>query len=146
MENKQFIEEIKNRFADKIVEVEEHNPLRITFTIDSASLVEVAEVFLNEKSLRFIIASALHTKQGFEILYHFSNDTDGHVINLHVVLPHDKPSVDSLTRLLSGAEWIEREMHELLGIEFRGHPNMVPLISEGNWPEGTYPYRKDFTS
>ena len=146
MENSSFIEEIKNRFTEKIVEVEEHNPLRITFTIDSASLVEVAEVFLNEKSLRFIIASGLHTKQGFEILYHFSNDADGHVINLHVVLPHDKPSVDSLTRLLSGAEWIEREMHELLGIEFRGHPNMVPLISEGNWPEGTYPYRKDFTS
>jgi len=146
MENKQFIEEIKNRFTDKIAEVKEHNPLRITITINSESLVEVAGVFLKEKSFRFIIASGLHTKQGFEILYHFSNDTDGHVINLHVVLPHDKPSVDSLTKLLSGAEWIEREMHELLGIEFKGHPNMVPLISEGNWPEGTYPYRKDFTS
>ncbi len=144
MENNPFIEEIKSRFTDKIVEVTEHNPLRITFTIDSASLVEVAGVFLNEKNFRFIIASALHTKQGFEILYHFSNDSDGHVINLHVVLPHENPAVETLTQLLSGTEWIEREIHELLGIEFKGHPNMVPLISEGNWPEGTYPYRKDF--
>ncbi|MCF8307903.1 MAG: NADH-quinone oxidoreductase subunit C [Bacteroidales bacterium] len=146
MENNPFIEEIKNRFAEKIVEVTEHNPLRITLTIDPASLTVLAGVFLSEKNFRFIIASGLHTKKGFEILYHFSNDSEGHVINVHVVLPHENPVVDSLTKLLSGAEWIEREIHELLGIEFKGHPNMVPLISEGNWPEGTYPYRKDFKS
>ena len=66
------------------------------------------------------------------------------MINLQVILPHEKPEVKSLTGLFSAVEWIEREMHELLGIEFTGHPNMVPLLSEGNWPKGTYPFRKEF--
>jgi len=146
MDNKKFIEEIRSRLEDKILEVTEHNPLRISFMIKPGSLYEMATLLFTEKKFRFIIASALHTIEGFEILYHFSNDHAGHVINLHVVLAHEKPGIESLTGLLSGVDWIEREMHELYGIDFKGHPNLVPLISEGNWPEGTYPYRKDFKS
>lgn len=146
MDNKQFIEEIKKALPGKVLDVVEHNPLRITFSIDPGVLKRAAEFIFVEKQFRFIIASASHTKEGYEILYHFSNDGAGHVINLRVVLPHEKPEVKSLTGLLSGVEWIEREMHELLGIDFIGHPNLVPLISEGNWPKGTYPFRKDFKS
>ena len=146
MNNREFTEEIKERFADKITEVQQQNDMRLTFKLEPEALFECAQVFVKEKQFRFIIASGLHSKQGFEIFYHFSNDTSGHVINLHLVLPYEQPAVDSLTDLMSAAEWIEREIHELLGINFKGHPNLVPLISEGNWPEGTYPYCKDFKS
>jgi len=145
MDNKEFIEDIKSRYKTKIAGHTEHNPLRISLQAEGDSLYDIAEYFLKELKFRFIIASALHTRNGFEILYHFSNDLGGQVINLHVILPHENPSVRSLTGLLSAVEWIEREMHELLGIDFEGHPNMVPLISEGNWDKGTYPYRKGFT-
>jgi Ni,Fe-hydrogenase III component G len=37
-------------------------------------------------------------------------------------------------------------MHELFGINFLNHPNQDKLISEGNWAEGVYPYRKEFKS
>lgn len=144
MDNNEFINEIKERFPELIRDATEHNTLRITLRIKPEVLVTITSVFLKEKSFRFIIASGLHSKAGFEIYYHFSNDQHGEIINLHVVLPHEHPSVDSLTGLLSGAEWIEREIHELLGVEFKGHDHMRPLISEGNWPEGTYPYRKEF--
>ena len=143
MENSQFTEEMKSRFKEKILDVKEKNPVRLTFEIKAEALPELAECFYSEKGFRFIIASALQSKRGLEILYHFSNDKSGHVVNLQVVLPLDKPAVASLTSLLSGVEWIEREMHELYGIQFEGHPNLVPLFSAGNWPEGTYPYRKD---
>ncbi|MCF8217670.1 MAG: NADH-quinone oxidoreductase subunit C [Bacteroidales bacterium] len=146
MDNKKFTAEIKEKFADKIIEYQQHNDLRLTFAIQPEALFECARVFMKEKQFRFIIASGLHSREGFEIFYHFSNDSSGHVINLHVMLPHEQPTVDSLSELMSAAEWIEREIHELLGINFKGHPNLVPLISEGNWPEGTYPYRKDFKS
>jgi Ni,Fe-hydrogenase III component G len=46
--------------------------------------------------------------------------------------------------MIPGANWIEREMHEILGITFIGHPEPEKLISEGNWAEGVYPYRKEF--
>ena len=144
MENKSFINELTDKFGDMILETKEHNDKRITIRIDPGALVKIADHFYNEQELRFIIASGLHSKKGFEIFYHFSNDKSGHVINLHVVLPQVNPDIDTLTGLFSAAEWIEREIHELLGIDFKGHPNLVPLISKDNWPEKTYPYRKDF--
>ena len=54
-----------------------------------------------------------------------------------------KPSVDSLANLLPAAQWIEREIHDVLGIEFRGHPDMRRLILADDWPEGVYPLRKE---
>ncbi len=144
MKNKLFIEEMNNRFGDYILNTTEHNKLRITISIKPEIVIDLTRFLHGEKKFRFIIASGLHSKQGFEILYHYSNDTSGHVINLHVILPHENPEIESLTGVFSAAGWIEREIHELLGIQFKGHPNLVPLLSEDNWPEGTYPYRKDF--
>ena len=96
----------------------------------------------HDQYFRFIIASALQTKKGFEIYYHFSFDSTGLILNLHVILPEAKPEIESLTVLFEGASWIEREMHEILGINFLNHPNLEKLISQGNWAEGVYPYRK----
>ena len=144
MENKIFINDVKKMFGDIILEIIEHNSKRLTFSIQPEAVEKTTEFFCKEKKFRFIIASGLHTKKGFEILYHFSNDASGHVINLHVILPHNKPEINSLTGIFPAAEWIEREIHELLGINFKGHPNLVPLLSKDNWPEGTYPFRKNF--
>jgi NADH-quinone oxidoreductase subunit C len=93
---------------------------------------------------RFIIASALHTKRGFEIHYHFSEDATGLILNIHVILDKINPQIESLSNMFNASNWIEREMHELLGINFLNHPNQDKLISEGNWAEGVYPLRKEF--
>jgi Ni,Fe-hydrogenase III component G len=44
--------------------------------------------------------------------------------------------------MIKGAEFIEREMHDLLGIDFPGHPNLVRLILPEDWPDGVYPLRR----
>ncbi len=86
----------------------------------------------------------MHTKRGFEIHYHFSLDKTGLVLNVHIILDKIKPEVESLSNMFSASNWIEREMHELFGINFLNHPNQEKLISEGNWAEGVYPLRKEF--
>jgi NADH:ubiquinone oxidoreductase subunit C len=73
-------------------------------------------------------------------------DQSGLILNLHVILNRDKPEIESLSNMFNASNWIEREMHELFGINFLNHPNQDKLISEGNWAEGVYPYRKDFKS
>jgi NADH:ubiquinone oxidoreductase subunit C len=97
-----------------------------------------------EAGLRFIIVTAIHTKRGFEIHYHFSYDEIGLVLNIHVILNSENPKIESLSNMFNASNWIEREMHELFGINFLNHPNQEKLISEGNWAEGVYPYRKEF--
>lgn len=136
------IEKIKTQFGAGIFYIAFKNSRRATITIDKDIIVAVADHLYRIFQWRFIIASALESKQGIEILYHFSNDKSGMILNVRVVLDIEKPEIESLTCLFEASSWIEREMHEILGINFLHHPNLEKLISEGNWAEGVYPYRK----
>jgi len=144
MNNKSIIEKLKESFNSDILEVVEKNQRRITVTINHDSILSVCEFLYNEMGFRFIIASAVHTKRGFEIHYHFSLDETGLVLNVHVILDKINPEVESLSNMFNASNWIEREMHELFGINFLNHPNQEKLISDGNWAEGVYPLRKEF--
>jgi len=140
------IDKLKETFSKEILDLEVRNDRRFTLTIDPAALLPVSEHLFRNLGYRFIIASALHTKQGFEIYYHFSNDSTGLILNLHVILEQVKPEIESLSNMFEASNWIEREMHELFGIDFLNHPNLEQLLSEGNWATGEYPYRKKFKS
>lgn len=140
------IEELLNTFSKKILDKEVRNDRRITLSIDRDALIPMSEHLFRNLGYRFIIASALHTKRGFEIYYHFSLDSTGLVLNLHVILDKVNPEIESLSNMFEASNWIEREMHELFGINFLNHPNLEQLLSEGNWATGEYPYRKKFKS
>jgi len=137
------IEKFIEKFGSDIVEVTIKNQKRIIVTIKPGSLINIAAYLYRIEKFRFIIASALHTKRGFEIHYHFSNDPVGLILNLHVILDGEDPQIESLSNLFNASNWIEREMHELFGINFLNHPNLEKLISEGNWAEGVYPMRNE---
>lgn len=144
MNSELIIENFKERFRPDILEVAVKNQKRIIVTIKPDSIINIADYLYREEGFRFIIASALHTKKGFEIHYHFSKDTTGLILNIHVILDKANPQIESLSNMFNASNWIEREMHELLGINFLNHPNQEKLISEGNWAEGVYPLRKEF--
>lgn len=137
-----IIEEIKKKFGPEILNVTEKSDTRITVDIPGNAIIKISQHLYRDLHFRFIIASALETKKGFEIYYHFSFDSTGLIMNLNVILPKEKPEIESLTVLFESANWIEREMNEILGINFLNHPNLEKLISQGNWAEGVYPYRK----
>ena len=140
------LEELKKTYSKEILDTESRNERRLTLQIDPAAILSMSEHLFKELGFRFIIASALHTKRGFEIYYHFSYDPSGLILNLHVILDKVKPEIESLSNMFNASNWIEREMHELFGINFLNHPNLEQLLSEGNWAMGEYPYRKTFKS
>ncbi len=140
------IDELLNTFSKEILDKEVRNDRRITLYINPSALLPMSEYLFRKLGYRFIIASALHTKRGFEIYYHFSLDSTGLILNLHVTLDQVKPEIESLSNMFEASNWIEREMHELFGINFLNHPNLEQLLSEGNWATGEYPYRKKFKS
>jgi NADH-quinone oxidoreductase subunit C len=131
------------KFRPAITEILNGNQRRITVSVDPNAMRDIAEYLYKTEGYRFIIASALHTRRGFEIYYHFSMDTTGLILNIHVILDSIKPEIESLSNFFNASNWIEREMHELFGINFLNHPNQEKLISEGNWAEGVYPMKKD---
>jgi NADH-quinone oxidoreductase subunit C len=139
-----IIENFKEKFKSDILEIAIKNQKRIIMTVIPDSIINIATYLYREEGFRFIIASALHTKKGFEIHYHFSKDPIGLILNIHVILARENPQIESLSNMFNASNWIEREMHELFGINFLNHPNQEKLISEGNWAEGVYPLRKEF--
>ena len=144
MDTEFIIENFKEKFKSDILEVIIKNQRRIIITINPVSIINVSAFLYKEEGFRFIIASALHTKKGFEIHYHFSKDAIGLILNIHVILDKDNPQIESLSNIFNASNWIEIEMHELLCINFLNHPNQEKLISEGNLAEGVYPLRKEF--
>ena len=144
MNTDEILKNIESKFSSEVIEVFKKSETRATITIKTDSLLPITEYVYKDLELRFIIATANHTRKGFEILYHFSKDKIGLIVNLHVILPVEKPEIESLSNMFSATNWIEREMHELYGIVFRNHPEPEKLISEGNWAEGVYPYRREF--
>jgi len=143
MDTEYIIEKFKEKFNSEILEIAEKGQKRVTITIDPNSILKVSDYLFREEGFRFIIASALHTKNGFEIHYHYSKDETGLILNIHVILDRENPQIESLSNMFNASNWIEREMHELFGINFLNHPNQEKLISEGNWAEGVYPMRKE---
>ncbi|MFP4025658.1 MAG: NADH-quinone oxidoreductase subunit C [Thiohalospira sp.] len=144
MNTDEILKNIQQKFGSDVLDVFKKSETRAIISIKPGSLLRIVDYCYKDMNLRFIIATANHTKKGFEILYHFSYDNIGLIVNLHVILPVEKPEIDSLANMMSGANWIEREMHELYGIVFLNHPEPEKLISEGNWAEGVYPYRREF--
>ncbi len=135
---------IKERLGDKIILWEEKSPRRIYFSMQQEDVPETVRFLFRDLALRFSTASATHTPEGFEMLYHFSFDAAGQFFSLRVMLEdRAHPEIDSITPLFPGAEWIEREIWELFGINFKGHPNLKRLLLADDWPEGKYPLRKE---
>jgi len=144
MDTETAINKLTEKFYSDTVKVVLQKGKRGIVTIRHTAITEISEYLYKSEGYRFIIASALHTRRGFEIYYHFSLDAVGVILSLHVILDKEKPHIQSLSNMFSASNWIEREMHELFGIDFLNHPNQEKLLSEGNWADDVYPYRKEF--
>ena len=144
MNREEVLKDLRDRFAKDIIEVFDKSPKRVYIEIRPDSLVKAASYILKDLGARFNIASGLDARGHMEILYHFTIELINLVISLRVKLPKDKLEVDSLTSVFKGADWIEREIHELLGINFKGHPDLRRLLLPDEWPEGVYPLRRDY--
>ncbi|MCC6042216.1 MAG: NADH-quinone oxidoreductase subunit C [Candidatus Verstraetearchaeota archaeon] len=91
---------------------------------------------------RLSTVSAVDCRSHFEVLYHFTLSQLGLVLTFRCEVPRHEPVVDSISDIIYGASFIEREIHDLFGIVFRGHPNLERLILPDDWPEGVYPLRR----
>ncbi len=144
MDRDSVLKEVRQRLKDDILDVFDKSAKRVYIGIKPGSIRKAAQVLFKDLGARFNIASGVDTRSHMEILYHFTFDDINLLISLRVMLPKDKLEIDSLAPLFEGANWIEREMNELLGITFNGHPDMRRLLLPEEWPEGVYPLRCDY--
>ncbi|MGE0823011.1 MAG: NADH-quinone oxidoreductase subunit C [Candidatus Binatia bacterium] len=144
MNRADIIQALRERFPQKIIHVFQRSAKRVYVDISSDAIVDIATYLFRDVGARFNIASGVDGRTQMEMLYHFTVEDRDLVISLKVTLPKSKLEIDSLTPVFKAAYWIEREIYELLGIRFLGHPQLQRLLLPEDWPEGVYPLRKDY--
>ncbi len=139
----EFIEELKKRFPGKF-EVQKHSEKRVYIRIPREHLTEIAQVIFREMGAKFSIATGIDVREGFEVLYHFTFDKHRFICTVRTIAPKDDPKLDSLVSIIPGTIWIEREIYEILGVQFEGHPNLKRLVKAEFIEQDIFPLRKDF--
>ena len=142
METGQFVQQLAKRDGASDGSVLRANVGRITVTrAASQAFFRVLKEDFGFDHCSLI--SAVDNQTGFELVYHFSIiDMEGQMLEVHVELPRDTPTIDSITHLWGGADWHEREAYDLMGIYFIGHPDLKRVLL----PDGFagHPLRKDY--
>jgi membrane-bound hydrogenase subunit alpha len=140
-------EELNNKLSeieDKLIAIEEPFKGRIYLSCEAENSYDVNKFLFEDVPLRFVIATGIDSDDCFEVLYHYSYDEMGCMVTLKAFIrDREGPAIESIAPFLPAAEWIEREIHDILGIDFKHHPDMRRLILADDWPEGVYPLRKD---
>jgi Ni,Fe-hydrogenase III component G len=137
------VRKIKDKFGSRIIEVLEKSPRRAYVMVKKEDAFEAVRFLFDDLKARFIIISALDTTPGIEMLYHFSFDTIDKVVSIRTIIPMPSPEIESISLMIPGAEYVEREIFDILGVNFINHPNLRRFILGDDWPEGDYPYRRE---
>jgi len=144
MSREEILNDLREKFKTDIIEILDKSYKRIYIEIKPQSISKVAQYIFKDLKARFNTASGVDHRNYMEILYHFTLEDINLLISLRVKLIKPKLEIDSLATVFEGINWIEREIHEILGINFKGHPDLRRLLLPDDWPDGVYPLKRDY--
>jgi len=117
----------------------------VEITVAPELLVSTATALKQNSETRFdMLVCVTGVDWGKELgtVYHLRSTEFNHMVVLKTkVSDRENPEIDSLCSLWPAADFHEREVYDLLGIKFRGHPDLRRLFLDSTWG---YPLRKDF--
>lgn len=88
--------------------------------------------------------TAVDWKDHIEMVYHLYNMEENVKLEVKAALDSAAPVIESATALYPGAEFEEREVYDLMGVEFLGHPDLRRILMPDDYP--AHPLRKDFVA
>jgi Ni,Fe-hydrogenase III component G len=138
------LDQIKAALGERLLAMEDKSERRVFLEVSPNDVPEISHLMIDALEARFQIATGVDTPDAIEVMYHWAFDRLGCVVTVRTYLDRKDPQIDSLAPFCPAAEWLEREMWELLGIQFRGHPDLRHLLLSDDWPEGKFPLRRDY--
>lgn len=142
----EIVNQLSEKFPEAIVRTEMPVPGTIYITVTASFIAGMCQN-LFEQGARFVISIAtdLIKEAGkFELSHIFSFDKERLTVIIRAEIDPSAPSIESISSVLPAANWAERECHDMMGIDFIGHPDPRRLALADDWPKDVYPLRKDF--
>lgn len=146
MEKKKVLGDLEQKFQDRIKEVSAQFGDECIL-IERDALVDVVR-FLKEKPYSFTMLLDLTCvdycdhQPRFEMVYHLFSLPNNQRLRVKARLEEKDLWINSLTEFWKNANWLEREVFDMFGVEFRGHPDMRRIFMYDGF-EG-HPLRKDY--
>lgn len=145
VEPEEFRRRVSEKLGDAVSDVEVRYG-HVWAKAQPSRIVEIARTLKEDPELDcafFTFLSAVDwEEEGFEVVITLFSFRYSSSVILKARLPADDPRMPSITGIFGGANWHERETHEMFGIEFEGHPNLRNLYLPDDF-EG-HPLRKSF--
>lgn len=138
-----LLKKLKEALGEHIGQAWVPRPHRAFFTVKREELHDVVEALVKRFDIRHLSTiTGVDTGEEIELLYHFwDHDV---CFTVKITLPHHQPRIKTLTDIVPGALFYEREVHDLLGVEFEEHPDPSPLVLPEGWEDG-HPLLKDWS-
>lgn len=140
------LQELKSKFGASILSANLPADDRLFLQVDAAALKAVCEFLFHELDARYVISIGADDRPfsgGFMVAHDFAFDREHLLCSVIAHLPENDPRVDSISPTIPAANWAEREIRDLVGIETAGHPYPKRLVLPDGWPDGVHPLRKD---
>jgi len=137
-----LVERLKAPLKEGLIDVKASRGRRVFVRVRRESFRDAVSHIISGIGVRHLSAiTGVDMGGEIELLYHFAYNSV--VLTLGVSVPKGSPTMPTVTDLVPGAVFYEREAHEFLGAVFEGHPDLSPLLLPEGWPEGVYPLRKE---
>jgi len=143
---REVLEKLKARFGASVERADIPADNRLFVFVEPSALRAISEHVFRDLGARYVISVGSDDRLfsgKFLVAHDFALDRDRLLMSLVALVSEPAPRVDSISPVVPAANWAEREMSDLLGIEAVGHPYPKRLVLPDGWPEGVYPLRKD---
>lgn len=141
------LNQLKAEFGAAIQRADLPADNRLFLYVESAAIKPVCQHLFREMDARYIISIGADDRPysgQFLVAHDFAFDPEHVLCSVLTHLPADNPRLDSISEVVPAANWAEREIRDLIGIEPVGHPYPKRLVLPDGWPDGSHPLRKDF--
>lgn len=144
------LEALQKKFPSAVLSVtEDEQRGDLSAKVRAKNIVEVAHFLHDDPGMAFDhitdICSADYPDdlERFEVIYHFLSLSHSTRIRIKARVTEEEPSIGTVTSVWRGADFLEREVYDLMGIRFEGHPDLRRILLPEDYDEG-HPLRKDF--
>lgn len=138
---------LAGRFGDAILRNRVSAGDQTVVWIDPARSLEILGWLKDDPSQQYDMMSDVtgvdYGRGAVDVVYQMFSTVHRRALRVRCELPYDALEIDSVVQLWRSANWLEREVYDLFGVTFRGHPDLRRILMPRDYAEG-HPLRKDF--
>ena len=145
-----LLAKLKDRFPDAVLAVREEGPYKdLVAQVKAPAVPDIARFLRDDGEMSFDMLSDIcsvdypEDEDRFEVIYLLKSLPHNHRLRMKARLPEDAPVIPTVTPIWRGANFLEREVYDMMGIRFEGHPDLRRILMPEDYEEG-FPLRKDF--